>query len=70
MADAFKGLEIFGGPAEEAGEGAGSLEQAIGQGDDVLALSAAAQEHGEKFAVTQGAGAFGLEAFLRSFGIG
>jgi hypothetical protein len=43
----------------------GGGDEALGEGEDILAAGAAAQQHREKFGVAEGGGSKFLEPFLR-----
>lgn len=66
-ADAFEFAEVGGGPADETGERARVRDEALGEGEDILAAGAAAQEHREEFGVAESGGSEFLEPFLRTF---
>jgi hypothetical protein len=64
--DALEFFEIGLAPVDEPGERAGLLDQAIGQGEHVMALGSTAQQHGEQFAVAEGTRAEFFETLLRA----
>src|SRR5690606_13882668 len=70
LADALDLAELVVGPIEKAAERAGFLEDLGGDAEDVAALAAAAQDHGEQLGVAERARAECDEALLRALGDG
>ena len=67
-ADPLEPAEIGLGPGNEPGQRTCLDDQALGDGQNVHAAAAAAEEHGQQFGVAQRGGPESLQAFLRAFG--